>query len=357
MVSVIDLAGHKVDLSKGWESEEGLAWSPGGKQIWFSAAKAGLQRRIYAVDLDGNLALKYSAPGGVTLEDIAPDGRLLLTRDEPRAGIMGGTVDAPQEKNLSWLDWSLPTDISPDGKLVLFDEQGELGGPTYTVAIRDLEGTAPPIPLGEGMSGGFSPDGKWVSATIDYSRIILLPTGAGTSKRIDPAGIQQYGHPVRWLPNGNELLFSAREPGHESRCFVQSINGGKPRAVTPEGVADCRASPDGQWVTAKDLTDGTGRLYSLKDGTARTIPGLLPTDGFFWGADPKFLYVTPSKSAPLKVLRLDLATGKRELFREFNPSDMTGICELKHVLLSADGHSYVYGFTRLLSDLYVVRGL
>ena len=90
-VSVIDLAGQKKTLSTGWESEEGLAWSPRGNEVWFSATQAGLQRRIYAVDLQGNLRLSFRAPGGVTLEDIAPDGRLLLTRDEHRAGIMGST--------------------------------------------------------------------------------------------------------------------------------------------------------------------------------------------------------------------------------------------------------------------------
>jgi DNA-binding winged helix-turn-helix (wHTH) protein/Tol biopolymer transport system component len=356
MVSLIDRSGKKRDLSQGWESEEGLAWSPGGKEIWFSAARAGLQRRIYAVDLAGKLQLHYSAPGGVTLEDIAPDGRLLLTRDELRAGMLGRAAGATQEKNLSWLDWSLPTDLSPDGKFVLFDEQGEQGGPDYTVAIRDLQGS-PPEPLGEGMAGGFSPDGKWVSATVDYNRIVLLPTGAGSPRHIDPGGIQQYGHPVRWLPDGKRLLFNGREPGRESRCFVQSIDGGKPRPVTPEGVVGCHVSPDGKWIAAEDVTDKVGRLYPVDGGSPRDIPGLLPGEGFGWGADPKYLYVTDGKDAPLKIYQLDLATGKRELFRELNPSDMTGICELSNILLSHDGRSYVYGFTRLLSDLYLVKGL
>jgi hypothetical protein len=45
------------------------------------------------------------------------------------------------------LDWSLPVDISRDGKTFLFDEQGEESGPTYTAAVRDMHGS-PPIPLG-----------------------------------------------------------------------------------------------------------------------------------------------------------------------------------------------------------------
>ncbi len=88
VVSTVDLAGHAKTLSMGWESEEGLAWSPDAAEIWFSATRAGLERQIYAVDLSGRLRLIYRAPGGVTLLDMAPDGRILLTRDEQRVGMM-----------------------------------------------------------------------------------------------------------------------------------------------------------------------------------------------------------------------------------------------------------------------------
>jgi len=350
------MSGHKPELSTGWESEEGLAWAPGGKDIWFSATTSGLQRRIYAVDLTGKLQPRYSAPAGVTLADIAPDGRVLMTRDEPRAGIMAGTSGDTREKNLSWLDWSLPVDLSPDGKLVLLDEQGEQGGPEYTVAVRDTQG-GPPVPLGEGMAGGFSPDGKWASATIDYNQIVLLPTGAGTARRVDSQGIQQYGHPVQWLADGKRLVFPGREAGHETRCYVQPIDGGKPRAITPEGVEACRASPDGKWIAARDMASNTARLYPVDGGAPRDIPGLGQHENLSWSADPRFLYVSEWKGAPVRIYRLNIETGKRELFRELNPSDMTGICELSKIIVSADGRTYVYGFTRLLSDLYLANSL
>ena len=112
VVSVVDLAGHERVLSTGWESEEGLAWSPDGREIWFSAARAGLERRIYAVDLSGRQRLTFRAPSGVTLQDIAPDGRILLTRDEQRAGIMAMAPGMTKEQDLSWLDWSIPVDLS-----------------------------------------------------------------------------------------------------------------------------------------------------------------------------------------------------------------------------------------------------
>ena len=355
-VSVVDLAGHKRNLSTGWESEEGLAWSPRGNEVWFSATEAGLQRRIYAVDLLGKLRLSFRAPGGVTLEDIAPDGRLLLTRDEQRAGIMGLTPGASRERDLSWFDWSLPVDLSRDGNQVVFDEQGEQGGPTYTVAVRDLRGS-PPVPLGEGMAGGFSPDGKWVAATINYTQLVLLPTGAGTSRRIDSGGLPQLGHPVLWMPDGKQLVFPGKQAGRETQCFIQNIDGGKPRAVTPEGVTWCHPSPDGKWIAARDIASKQGRLYPVNGGEPHAIPGLLPGQNFAWTSDPKFMYVNQWEQLPEKIYRLNVVTGQRQLFKEVTPADATGLCDLGHIILSADGRSYIYGYTRLLSDLYLVKGL
>jgi DNA-binding winged helix-turn-helix (wHTH) protein/Tol biopolymer transport system component len=356
VVSVIDLAGRKTVLSTGWESEEGLAWSPNGTEVWFSAAEAGLERRIYAVTLSGSQRLAYRALGGVTLQDIAPDGRVLLTRDENRAGMMGLAPGATRERDLSWLDWSLPVDLSRDGNTLLFDEQGEQSGPTYTAALRDMRGS-PPIPLGEGMAGDLSPDGKWAATVVSYTQILLLPTGAGTLKRIERGGIQQYGHQIHWMPDGKQIVFPGNQPGHEVRCFIQNIDGGKPRPITPEGVGSCRVSPDGQSLVGEDLTGGGARFYPMDGGPPRAIPGLLPGETLAWSSDPHVLYVYQWRQLPIKLYRLNVVSGDRQLLRELHPGDATGLCDMSHILLSGDGRAYVYSYIRLLSDLYVVKGL
>jgi eukaryotic-like serine/threonine-protein kinase len=356
VVSVVDLSGRKKVLSTGWESEEGLAWSADGSEVWFSAARAGLQRRIYAVDLTGRERLAFRAPGGVTLQDISADGRVLLTRDEQRAGVIAMAAGETRERDLSWLDWSLPVDISHDGKTLLFDEQGEEGGPTYTAAVRDMRGS-PPIPLGEGMAGDFSPDDKWVITNVSYTHLMLLPTGAGTVKRIDRGSIQQYWHGIHWLPDGKQIVFTGNEAGHSARCFIQSVDGGKPRPVTPEGVTTCQVSPDGESIAAGNLMDAGARLYPLNGGPSRAIPGLLPGERFTWTSDPRFVYAYQRKDTPVKIYRLNILNGQRQLFREINPSDETGLCDLSHILFSANGQAYAYGYTRLLSELYLADGL
>jgi hypothetical protein len=208
------------------------------------------------------------------------------------------------------------------------------------------------------MAGDFSPDGKWVITTVSYTQLMLLPTGAGTVRRIDRDGIQQYRHGIHWMPDGKQILFSGNEPGRPARCFIQNIDGGKPRPITPEGVTGCQASPDAQWVAAFNLRESeAARLYPLDGGPPRAIPGLLPGEMIRWTTDPRFVYTYQGLGAPARIYRLNILNGQRQFFREINPSDETGLCEMSQILFSADGRAYVYGYTRLLSELYLVNGL
>ncbi len=356
-VSIVDLEGHKRVLSAtAWVSVEGLAWSADGTEIWFSAAQSGNERQIYAVDLSGHQRLIFRSPGGVTLQDVASDGRVLLTRDEQRVGMMALAPGATTEKEVSWRDWSVPTDISADGNTVLFDEEGVESGPTYTVAVRDMRGS-PPIPLGQGMAGHLSPDGKWASTIVSNAHLLLLPTGAGTARQMDPSDIQQYWHGASWMPDSKQIAFSANRPGHAAQCFAQDIDGGKPRTVTPEGVTFCLISPDGKLIAGNGLTGGGGWLYPVDGGQPRPIPGLQAGETFVWTSDPRWLYVYQWNQAPAKVYRLNALTGQRQLFREMTPPDVAGLHGISHIYFSSDGRAYVYSYTRLLSELYLVKGL
>jgi eukaryotic-like serine/threonine-protein kinase len=269
---------------------------------------------------------------------------------------MALATGASRERDLSWLDWSLPVDLSSDGNTLLFDEQGAQQGSTYTVAVRDMRGS-PPVPLGEGSALGFSPDGKWAAATtVGDTQLLLLPTGVGTTKRIERGDIQLYGYLVRWLPDRKRILFSGNQAGHQIRCFIQDIDGAKPRPVTPEGVTLCQVSPDGKLIAGSNLAGNGGRLYTMDGGESRPIPGLLPGEVFAWTSDPKFMYVQ-SKQIPIRIYRLDIVTGQRQLFEEVHPSVVVAGLSLTQLLLSSDGRAYVYGYERLLSELYLVKGL
>ena len=176
-IAVVDLSGKKKTLSTGWETAWGLGWSPNGNEIWFSSTRLGYGRYLSAVTLSGKERLLAREPGTLTLQDVAKDGRVLITRDVPRVGMVGLTAGGTKERDLSWLDWSAPKDLSLDGKKLLFTESGEAGGENYSTYLRGTDGAAA-VRLGDGLSFALSPDQHFVLAGLPKPPVqfILLPT-------------------------------------------------------------------------------------------------------------------------------------------------------------------------------------
>jgi DNA-binding winged helix-turn-helix (wHTH) protein len=138
-IKVTGLAGTVRTLAAGWASAGGLAWSPSGQEIWFTAARVGGSRALWAVTLAGKLRLVARVPGSLTLQDISKDGRVLLTREDKRVEMAGRVGGDTAERDLSWFDWTGVQDLSADGNLVLFDERAmaeDPSGPSTCVASR-----------------------------------------------------------------------------------------------------------------------------------------------------------------------------------------------------------------------------
>jgi dipeptidyl aminopeptidase/acylaminoacyl peptidase/predicted Ser/Thr protein kinase len=356
-VAVVDLAGKKTTLSTGWDSIQGIAWSPAGDEIWFTATRTGGDRSLYAVSLAGATRLLARVPGELTLLDVGREGNVLLTRGNDRAGMIGLAPGETKERDLSWLDWSVPGDLSADGRTVLFAETGEGGGPKYAVYLRKTDGS-PAIRLGEGIGAGLSPDGKWALARPNStpSPLVLLPTGVGEAKPLTNDSINHLW--ARWLPDGKRLVFSGNEAGHGFRLYVESPDEGKPRPISPEGVnPSVVLSAKGDFAASVG-PDHRVYLYPVAAGEPVPVSGTLPDEvptGF--SADGRFLYVFRFGEIPAKVFELELSTGKRRLWKELVPADAAGIDTIRGVTITPQTNTYVYGYIRTLSDLYLVEGL
>ena len=167
-VAIVDTSGKKQNLSKNYGGGAvGLAWSPKGEEVWVTATIIGIDRSVFAVNLAGKERLVARVPADLTLQDVMPDGHVLLARDNWRRGLIVHRADDASEHDFTWLDWSFPVTLSADGHTLLFREEGEAGGPTYAVYIRKTDGS-PAVRLGDGQSLALSPDGKWaLSCTGD----------------------------------------------------------------------------------------------------------------------------------------------------------------------------------------------
>jgi len=364
-VMVIDLKGAKRTLSGDWLSLQGLGWSPKGDEVWFTATKIGIDRALYAVTLSGRERLVARMPGTLTLLDVWHDGSVLLTRASWRRELMGRTGNETRDRELSWLDYSYAADISADGKTLLFDEEGEgavlsqgTGGWTYAVYLRGTDGS-PAVRLGEGTAVALSPDQRWAIAQPPGSpaQFALLPTKAGEAKPLSNDSINHIW--ARWLPDGKAIVFSGNEPDRGVRLYLQNISGGKPQAISPEGVSAMAfaVSPDGQSVAAIG-PDQSGQLYPVHGGDARPIKGLKAGEvPITWSQDGRSLYAYHPGELPVRVYQVDVVSGQRTVRKELMPIDPAGIESISPILLSPDGKTYVYGFHRMLADLYLVEGL
>jgi serine/threonine protein kinase/Tol biopolymer transport system component len=354
-VVIMDPQGQRKAHSSFYSSVEGLAWAPNGKEVWFSAVPAGAARSIYSLDLSGNERLIYRSPGGLTIHDISHAGLVLLTADKARIGISGLAPGETRERSLSWFDWSLLSDISPDGKNIVFSETGEAVGTNYSIFLRQTDGS-PAVRLGEGGTGLLSPNGQWVLAESGSPRkITLLPTGTGEARLLTDPKLDSSN--AGWVPDGNSFVYSFAEPGHRARTYVANIQGGPPHPITPEGVTGSLVSPDGKYLLGVD-SQRQRWLFPLGGGEAQKLNFNFSPDerGVMFFDKGKSLLIR-NRSIPVKVTRLDLATGRREPFKEIVPADPAGVQSIPLLLFSADGKSYAYSSLRVLSDLYVVDGL
>jgi eukaryotic-like serine/threonine-protein kinase len=355
---VIGPDGSKEVLSEGWASVEGLAWTPDGREVWFTGARAGLDATLHAVTLSGVAREVVRAPGRLVLHDVARDGRAILDRSTVRFELRGRFPDAEEERDLSWLDLSLVTDLSPDGRLLVFSESGEGGGPGYGVFIRRTDG-APPVRLGEGMASTLSPDGKWVaSMTVSGPpRIVLLPTAAGETRVLATPGLGDYTG-VGWAPDSRTIVFAGRRPSGALRLHVQGVDGTPAREVAALALRGSRrfpVDPDGGRA-AVSVADGALAFVRLDDGATEAVPGSLRGDrALAWSPDGEWLFVRLGRRA--LVERLAVKTGVREPVVELRTSDPAGALGPLSPVITPDGRYYAFAYARRLSDLYVVEGL
>ncbi len=364
-VIVIGTDRSKRKLASAVVFARGMAWTPDGKELWFTTPPDGQEvPAIYAVTMDGQQRMVMRTPGWPWLHDIARNGTVLLALNGSQGGIMVQQPDGT-EKELSWLDASVLADVSTDGKYVLFTESNEGVQYKSTVYMRATD-DSPAVRLGEGIALGFSP-GRDVALAMRRAAtrgdLLLLPTGVGKMEVLHN-DLQCVW--AGWLPDGRILINATTKEG--PRMFIQARDGTPPRPLTPPGMAigstnsvgggaTKPVSPDGRFVF---VFDGQKRpwLFPVAGGAPQPVRGVLPNDRpGGWSRDGRHLYVFHTLEVPAKVYDVDLATGERRLLRQFSPADPDGVFRMGPFLLMPDGHSFAYGYYRQVSTLYTAKGL
>jgi len=351
--SIVTIAANGTDkqvLGGEWDSVNGLAWRPDRDEVWFAA-----NRELYSITMRAKPKLVATTAGWLWLHDIARDGRTLVSQQSQRGGIIALLPGATGERDLSWLDYSVVRDLSADGTQVAFSESGEAGGSLFGVYLRTVDGS-PAVRLGEGTTESISPDGKWV-LSIPRNRkppqIVMLPTGTGQPRAVTNDALNHRS--ARWFPDGKHILFQGYAAGHAPQLWIQSIDGGPPRAITPENVGGTLVTPDSTRVLGR-TADRHFFFFPVDGGAPQPVTALRGGDvPIRFAADGVSVYVGTFGRIPALLEKVNVLTGARTTVRELRPADPSGLINIGPVFVTPDEKTLVYSYTRLLSDLYVMN--
>jgi serine/threonine protein kinase/Tol biopolymer transport system component len=341
-------------LSRGWRSIGALNWSPDNREVWFSGGQPGGDPALYAVTLSGAQRLVSQTGGMIVMQDVARDGRVLLTTVNSRLGIHYLPPNGGAQRDLAWLDSSLMYDLSGDAQSIVFVELSSGQGRNSAIYLRKTDGS-PAIQLGSGNRPSLSPDGKWVACIhheAGTSSLMLLPTGPGESRFPKIEGMHFDG--VEWFPDNKHILFTGNETGHPTRTWMYDLETNKSIPLTPEGTRGTRVSPDGRWFITVDPHKLL--LSPVGGGDSKTIADLQGESVVRWSGDGRYLFLQQREPTSIKIRRLDVTTRRKEPWLVVKVPE-PGAQFLGPLALSADGKACATTFQRDLANLFLVRGL
>jgi eukaryotic-like serine/threonine-protein kinase len=342
-------------LSHGWRAIGALNWSPDNREVWFSGGQLGGDPALFSVTLSGIQRLVTQTGGIIVMQDVARDGRVLLSTVNSRLGILYLPPNGGPERDLAWLDSSLIYELSNDAQSLVFVELSNGQGRNSAIYLRKTDGS-PAVQLGYGNRPSLSPDGKWVACIhheLERSRLMLLPTGPGESQFAKIDGMHFDG--VEWFPDNKRILFTGNETGHQTRSWIYDLETNKTTPVTPEGTRGMRVSPDGQWFVTVDPHKLL--LTPVDGGNSKTVVDLQSGESVVrWSGDGRYLFLQQREPPGIKISRLEIATHRKEPWLVVKVPE-PGAQFFGPLALSADGKACAATFQRDLANLFLVRGL
>ncbi|HUA14818.1 MAG TPA: serine/threonine-protein kinase [Verrucomicrobiae bacterium] len=355
-VIVLDRSGQVQEISKGWESLEGMAWTPSGKEVWFSAATTGELYCIHAAALSGKVRTVYCGMSPTLIHDIAPSGRVLVSAEEHRTSMAMVEHGSTEERSLNWLSSPYWPRLSDDGSEVLFTDQSEHAGQTYSAYIRKTDGSPAVRIGGGGFATSLSADGKWALLLLAANpNLQLVPVGAGQTRVLHWDGIvPQWGY---LFPDGQHLLIQTTATVANPGIYMLDVNGTAPKLLVT-GLEDfIPASPDGnlfiwhrkdQWM-----------VHSISANTDTPVRGLQEKQfPAAWAADSKHIFTQEVSDTSVTITRLDLTSGREEPWQVLKPKEQIGLRPVATpVSITPDGRWMAYTYSTQSGQLYATEGL
>ena len=353
---VIDLSGKTRRVSRHWHRMRGLAWSPDGDELWYTAGER-LGTDIQAMPLRGPERTVYSGLNTTLLKDISPDGRVLVSQGlfERDITFLGEGITNP--RSLSWYERDGPARLSPDGRWVIssgWDLQ------TRRLAmLRRTSGEAPQM-LGEGWALDLWQDGTALLLPESADLLTLLATRGESRRDVPLPGFDV--STTRFAGGTNRAISVARAPSDKGyRLYSVDLRTGAVAPLSEEVVDDdsLEVSPGARWAATCILSNGkeVPAILSLSGGELLTIsdlgPDLRPAG---WANDDELWLasVNPADRSTFMLIRYSV---KRRLTQGKRIVGSGGSGTVSAIHVTPDGRNIVFTQERETGHLYVIRGL
>ena len=362
-VMVIEKSGKVRELSSGFLSLQGLVWAPDEKEVWFTGTRVGGNRALLAVSLSGKERVVSRIPGCLTVRDIGPESRVLMTESYERA-IMMAQLPGANEKDLSWFDYGIPSGLSADGKSISpcprsAGKEVELTGTTYSgvppmvrrrfvwarVRFADISNVMENLLAQPRHAGNDDED--------------ISTADAGRAQGVAGMGAIETGTVALLCRASTKPCLMGASPDI-SRAFTCWIRIRAPcrKLSSPKAcTAGCGVTSDGNFLLGRN-EKREPMFYPIAGGDPKPVKGMQPQEQIFGiASDDRTLFIGHLGELPQRLDRLDSTTGERKPWKEISPSDRTGTDMIGNLRVLQDGKAHLYSYFRSLSELYVFRGL
>ena len=94
-------------------------------------------------------------------------------------------------------------------------------------------------------------------------------------------------------------------------------------------------------------------VHSISDGSSKPIPGIQDGEDPIGWADSKHVFVQAKIATGLNIYKIDLESGRRELWQTITPKDAVGLRPMvTPIAITADGRWMAFGYRTQLGQLY-----
>jgi Tol biopolymer transport system component len=111
-------------------------------------------------------------------------------------------------------------------------------------------------------------------------------------------------------------------------------------------------APDGQRIF--DFEKGAWKVRSLEEDKATPIPGIAADELVIaWAADGKHVFMQATSASGLTIYKIDVESGKKELWQTINPKDQVGLRPMSIPSgITPDGRWIAFNYRTQVGQLY-----